>query len=91
MQLKASDGVTIEYSEPEISVLVSEEPDVLAEVMAFRAEIAKWAAEQRREQCFDAQDASNELLGWSRRYFGAVAERVDVASDRSRAPSRIAA
>ena len=86
MQLKAS-----EYSEPEIRALVSEEPDVLAEVMAFRAEIVKWAAEQRREQGFNAQNASNELRGWSRRYFGAVAARVDVASDRSRAPARIAA
>jgi hypothetical protein len=91
MQFKASDGVTIEYSGPEMGALVSEEPDVLAEVMAFRAEIAKWAAEQRREQCSNAQDASNELRGWSRRYFGAVGERVDVASDRSRAPARIAA
>jgi hypothetical protein len=91
MQLKASDRVTIEYSEPEISALVSVEPDVLAEVVAFRAEIAKWAAEQKREQCANAQNASNELRGWSRRYFGAVAERVDVGRGRSRAPAGVAA
>jgi hypothetical protein len=91
MQLKASDRVTIEYSDPEIRALVSEEPDVLAEVVAFRAEIARWAAEQRRERCFSAENASNELRGWSRRYFGGVGERVDVARERSRAPAGIAA
>jgi hypothetical protein len=70
-----SPRIVIECSEPEESTFIREESDIVAEVEAFRSEIAKWAADRARRQALDAKNASEDLRRWSREYFGSVENR----------------
>lgn len=82
MQVKTmSARIVIEGSEPELSILLPEDPDLLTNVETFRSEITKWVAGHARGRVFDAKSASNELLRWSREYFGSVDNRLDGVRD----------
>jgi hypothetical protein len=73
MQFKTtSPRFIIECSEAELCVLVRQESAILAEVDAFRSEIARWTAERARDRAIDAKNCSDELLRWSHEYFGSI-------------------
>jgi hypothetical protein len=73
MQFKTtSPRFVIECSEAELGILVREESAILAEVDAFRSEIARWAAERAQARDIDAKNCSDELVRWSHEYFGSI-------------------
>ena len=73
--------VVIEYSEPEVSTLITGESNIVADTDAFHSEILKWAADRARQQAFDGKNASDELRRWSREYFGSVENRPSAGRD----------
>jgi hypothetical protein len=78
MQFKTtSSHFIIECSEADLGPLVQQESAVLAEVDAFRSEIAKWAADRTRARTIGAKTRSDELLRWSHEYFGSIKSASD--------------